>query len=54
MKKQYYIILKCGDTLVKDADSIAELIEMLKYEGIWFKDVALIWLRCEVYDYHWK
>lgn len=54
MKKQYYVILTCGEMLVRDAHSLAELIEMLKLEGLRFKDVAVIHLRVEVYEYHWR
>ena len=54
MKKQYYVILKFGEMVVKDANSIAELIEILKMEGLRYKDVAMIWLKCEVYEFHWR
>ncbi|KKN34931.1 hypothetical protein LCGC14_0788720 [marine sediment metagenome] len=54
MSKEYYIILNCGDMINRGADSLAELVDMLKFEGIKYKDVALIWLKVEVYDYHWR
>lgn len=53
MKKQYCVVLKCGIVFVKEADSLAELIEMMKVEEVEYRDVALIWCRVEIYDYHW-
>jgi len=54
MRKSYHVILKSGDVLIVEGESLADLVEKLKPEGIKFKDVALIWLRVEVYDYHWR
>lgn len=54
MKKTYYTILKCGEMLVREADSLAELVEGLKMEGVRYRDVAVIWLKVEIYDFHWR
>lgn len=53
-RKRYDVILSCGEILTKEADSLAELIEILKMDGVKYKDVALMWLRVEVYEYHWR
>ena len=54
MKKQYNVILKNGDMMIVEAESLAALIEKLKEDGLKGKDIAVMWLRCEVYDYHWR
>jgi len=54
MTKQYYVILKSGDMIIVGADSLADLVEKVRVEGVKYRDVALIWLKVEIYDYHWR